>query len=460
MIATDLHSGSDHESLSTTLPLELSPATKRGRFRYVSCDESRFPSLLQPHGMPLYDDPEHEAADIMQVLKLALAASCPRATGSAHGKDFWDDSCARAHRQWLTARRTGPAEDERRRFKMIVQRAKRDFWRRQVDNMQDMFGMYRVVKWHKSQPRYHTPPLASPVRFVSSPTEKTDLLHKSLLSRHIEADDIALDCPTVPQRNVVWPPFTEEEVYSVTCQASSTSPRANEVPVSITRLAWPVLSERIIRLFQACFDKGKQPAVFKEAEVIILPTGGQRNQSLPKSYRPIALLPCLGKGLERLITKRLSYLEVTLHFLTDDQCRAISQCSATDLTTALSCDIQNAWERKMVARAVTMDVKGAFDGVLKGRLIKRLREQGWPDSLTRWTLSFRDERVARIHLDEEVSQTYEILSGLPKGSPVSPILFLLYIEPLLHLSRGRFGYADDICLFVTRRRLETVHDQL
>lgn len=105
VIANDLHTGSDHESLLTALPLELPPATERGRFRYASCDEPRFLALLQPHGSPLYGDPEHEAKDIMQVLKLALAASCPRATGSTHGKDFWDGSCARAHRQWLAARR-------------------------------------------------------------------------------------------------------------------------------------------------------------------------------------------------------------------------------------------------------------------------------------------------------------------------------------------------------------------
>lgn len=189
----------------------------------------------------------------------------------------------------------------------------------------------------------------------------------------------------------------------------------DEVPVSIIRLAWPVLAGRLTRLFQACFDNGEHPAVFKEAEVIILPKGGQRDQSLPKSYRPIALLPCLGKGLERLIAKRLSRLAVTSHILADDQCGAVSQRSATDLTTAVSCDIQEAWEQKMVAGVITTDVKGAFDGVLKGRLIKRLREQGWPDALARWTSSFCEGRVARIRLDNKVSQTYDILSGLPQG---------------------------------------------
>ena len=109
-----------------------------------------------------------------------------------------------------------------------------------------------------------------------------------------------------------------------------------------------------------------------------------------------------------------------------------------DLTTALVCDIKNALKSGKVAGIITVDVKGAFDGVHCNRLLLRLRNQGWSENLVRWVKSFLQGRSAQIHLDQIISDSFPILCGLPQGSPVSPILFLLYVEPFLRLSQNRF----------------------
>lgn len=62
--------------------------------------------------------------------------------------------------------------------------------------------------------------------------------------------------------------------------------------------------------------------------------------------------------------------------------------------------------------------------------------------------SFLSNRPVHICLDQITTDPLPIVCGLPQGSPVSPILFLLYIEPLLRLSLGRFGYADDAAFFL------------
>jgi hypothetical protein len=94
---------------------------------------------------------------------------------------------------------------------------------------------------------------------------------------------------------------------------------------------------------------------------------------------------------------------------------------------------------------LTYDIKGAFDAVLPGRLARRLREQGWPDLLVRWIISFATGRRVHIRLDGDVGPETQIDCGLLQGSPVSPILFMLYIAPLFSLDNPRknFGYADD-----------------
>jgi hypothetical protein len=104
-----------------------------------------------------------------------------------------------------------------------------------------------------------------------------------------------------------------------------------------------------------------------------------------------------------------------------------------------------------------MDVKGAFDGVLPGRLVRRLREQGWPECLVRWIQSFATGRTVRIRLDGSTGPVTDVVCGLPQGSPISPILFMLYIAPLFWLGSPytRFGYADDVALLRTSTDLES-----
>ncbi|KAI1005512.1 hypothetical protein K3495_g2707 [Podosphaera aphanis] len=116
--------------------------------------------------------------------------------------------------------------------------------------------------------------------------------------------------------------------------------------------------------------------------------------------------------------------------------------------------------KKKVAGLLTVDVKGVFDGVLRNRLISRLRSQGWRSSLTQWVFSFYSERQVRIRLDHDTTEPSPILCGLPQGSPVSPILFPLYVEPLLRLSRGRFGYADDAAFLSSGRTLKECQTKL
>jgi len=98
--------------------------------------------------------------------------------------------------------------------------------------------------------------------------------------------------------------------------------------------------------FRRCLQLGQHPSPFKSAQVVIIPKPGDRNRALPKSYRPIALLSCLGKGLERLIARRLVYLALHHNVLARDQCGATSRRAATDLTTALYSDIEDIWARR------------------------------------------------------------------------------------------------------------------
>lgn len=93
----------------------------------------------------------------------------------------------------------------------------------------------------------------------------------------------------------------------------------------------------------------------------------------------------------------MAWIAVVYKVLPKQQFGALPLRSAVDLTTCLTHEVETALNSKLKASLITLDIKGAFNAVLPGRLIRRLREQGWPYSLVQWIASFATQR--KLELD-------------------------------------------------------------
>jgi len=208
---------------------------------------------------------------------------------------------------------------------------------------------------------------------------------------------------------------------------------------------WPHIGERVRSRYEGCMQLGYHPSCFRLAQVVLLPKPN-RDPTSAKGWRPIALLSCLGNGLERLLAKKMSYLAVKHHVVVEQQFGALPGRSATDLVGCVTHDIEKARQRGQVATFVTLDVQGAFDAVLHNRLLRRLQAQGWPPAMISWCGSFHQHRRVEVRHAGGVTQPRQLECGLPQGSPISPILFLLYMAEALKggAPSMKFSYADDI----------------
>ena len=153
-------------------------------------------------------------------------------------------------------------------------------------------------------------------------------------------------------------------------------------------------------LYEGCLSVGHHPKPFREAEVVMIAKPGRRDLTTPRAWRPISLLSCLGKGLEQLIARRLAWASIRYGVLHPQQAGALPKRSAVDLVAALVHDIEEAFAQKKEATLVTMDIQGAFDTVMRNRLVLRLRQQGWPPHLAAWAGSFMKDRSARIRYQD------------------------------------------------------------
>jgi hypothetical protein len=127
---------------------------------------------------------------------------------------------------------------------------------------------------------------------------------------------------------------------------------------------------------------------------------------------------------------------------------ALPKRSTADLTAAFTHDTEAAWIHRKHVTMVTLDVQGAFDALLKNRLLHRMAQQGWPQRTILFVDSFLTDRRVQVRLGQVTTPSYPVACGTPQGSPLSPILYTLYLAELLSMDRERrFGYADDICLY-------------
>jgi ribonuclease HI len=463
VVEDHLATSSDHFTLSLTFPDVRSTPVQPGKIRVTTEDElKRFVEIVElgATGIPLTDSTPEEldelASSLVSLLTSAAKASGRPARKGGRPAPWWTEECADAAAAFRAIRRSYPlgfnqdVQIAKRGFHRVVRRAKRRYWRNLIDGFSSSSDVFKAVRWLKSPGAFQPPPLQVDNVVYESQMDKANALRQATLERRTAEDDIANAwTPVFPPRSIPFSPeISLEEAQYATCHTGNTSPGSDNITVKLLEAVWHTIGTHVRRLFERCLTIGHHPKPFREAEVVMITKPGRRDLTEPRAWRPISLLSCLGKGLERLIARRLAWAAVHYSVLHPQQAGALPKRSATDLVTALVHDIEEAFARKKVATLVTMDVQGAFDTVMRNRLVLRLREQGWPNHLARWAGSFMGGRSARVRYQDTVTASSPLHCGLPQGSPVSPILFLLYTEPIYRLGnpQGRFGYADDTAI--------------
>ena len=188
---------------------------------------------------------------------------------------------------------------------------------------------------------------------------------------------------------------------------------------------------------------GLVPNMAKLAKII--PIYKAKDKKHISNYRPISLLPVISKILEKVVHKNLyTFLEKN-KVLYASQYGFRKNRSTVNAITELVCQITNAIENKQNALSVFLDLSKAFDTIDHKILLRKLEFYGVRGLALNWFQSYLTDRKQYVLYNNVQSQTLDITCGVPQGSVLGPLLFLIYVNDIANcLTHSKLIYfADD-----------------
>ena len=232
------------------------------------------------------------------------------------------------------------------------------------------------------------------------------------------------------------------------------------VPRKCIKLACDHISEPLTMIFNQSLLQGIVPNILKVSKVTPIHKGG--NAAEPTNYRPISTLSTFTQIYEKLIYKQLiNYIEKQ-NILYEFQF-GFRKGHSTGLAIAeITDNLKRAIDNNLYTCGVFLDLSKAFDTVNHAILLKKLEKYGIRGLPLKWFHDYLDNRKQYVSLGNVESQLQAITCGIPQGSTLGPLLFLLYINDLPNCSdQLKFKiFADDTNVFATANDLKSLEQTM
>ena len=213
-------------------------------------------------------------------------------------------------------------------------------------------------------------------------------------------------------------------------------------------------------LINRSFSEGVVPDLLKIAKVI--PVYKSKENDVLSNYRPISLLPSLSKVYEKVMYKRLYNFLETHNILYQSQYGFRKKHSTIHAVTEFVSNTTQALDNKQSTIAVFLDLSKAFDTIDHNILLTKLKFYGIRGIAHKWFTSYLSNTKQYVHYNTFNSDNMAITCGVPQGSVLGPLLFLIYVNDLadnLLTSKGML-FADDTTLYQSNLKLNDLYSDM
>lgn len=256
-------------------------------------------------------------------------------------------------------------------------------------------------------------------------------------------------------------PTTVEELETfISSLTIKKAPGHDLIPnVVLKHLTKKVLQSLAI-IYNACLRLGYFPRQWKVAHILLFQKPGKDKRSL-SSYRPISLLSVLSKLLEKVINNRLVNKIEENNIIPSIQYGFRRNHSTIHQLQRITEIIERGYDRKLYTTVALLDVQQAFDKVWLEGLKYKITKCDIPEYLKSIIFSFLKDRSFAVRINNSLSSTKPIRSGVPQGSVLGPILFNIFVSDIPTPTQSKIAmFADDIALITQQDEIQEAVRQL
>lgn len=427
-------------------------------------------SILENNSTPETLLMENAAQSLTEAIQTAAKEAIPLVERGVRAKPWWDDNLLQPYKDAVKARRDfyrvigsdTPEEitlrtrhlEARATYSKAISKAKKNHWN-QFLCKSTPDTIWKAFKYTSSTKIERIPE----IKDETSTPQNTFPTKCSALRAGLFPPPPITDPPewnNYTQKDWEWPDLSQEELlYVCTAACKGKTPGPDQISSEIVLAAVQTQPLVFFQFYSTLINTGYHPTIWRQATGAVLKKVGKDDYSIPKSYRVISLLNCLGKVSEKIMAYRLGELAETTDLIHPSQLGGRKKKSAIDAALLLTDWVQNMKKAGLRPTTLFLDIKGAYDYVSKNQLLTIMAEKGLPLSLIAFVKSFLNERQVRLAFDGEIEEFTEVNTGIPQGSPISPILFLIYISKLFSSNTVfHISYVDDVSISVATLSLE------
>ena len=338
----------------------------------------------------------------------------------------------------------------RNQTKWEVRKAVRVYEKRIADESKtNPKGFYKYVK-SKTKVKHGIPDLVEEDEIATDDHQKANMLNGFYSSVFTKEDTGQIPTPdnVFPGAKLSNIEITESKVMKILKKINQgKSPGADKHHPRVIRELQEQLVKPLTTLFQKCIDEGYLPAIWKEARITpIYKNKGAK--SSPNNYRPVSLTSIICKILETIVKDEvLDHLKKN-NLLYKYQHAFIGKRSCTTQILEALDNWTKLLENDQTVDTIYLDFSKAFDSVPHQRLLKKCKALGIEDKVLSWITAFLTNRRQCVNVNGTTSDWADVESGVPQGSVIGPILFVIFINDMPNKIQNFISlFADDAKLY-------------